>query len=147
MPDQRHSGLGRLRGLVPTWRRWKMRKNTAIFKGQADGHGQEMLEKEFNVALGSAVGQHLPLSCPWRVGILQVQMRSAQPTRSSMTCSQARLLELRGDPSCGWEHLQINMAAHLCKLQRSDLCLEDLMVCSSKPKCFARGLFHHCLHG
>ena len=124
-----------------------MRKNTAIFKGQADGHGQEMLEKEFNVALGSAVGQHLPLSCPWRVGILQVQMRSAQPTRSSMTCSQARLLELRGDPSCGWEHLQINMAAHLCKLQRSDLCLEDLMVCSSKPKCFARGLFHHCLHG
>ena len=33
LPDQRHSGLGRLRGLVPT-RRWKMRKNTAIFKGQ-----------------------------------------------------------------------------------------------------------------
>lgn len=54
----------------------------------------------------------------WRVGILQVKMRSTQPTRSSMTCSQARLLELRGDPSCGWEHLQINMAAHLCKLQR-----------------------------
>ena len=91
-------------------------KNRAIFKGQADGHGQEM-----------------PMA-GWDSG--------ADENHST----NEKFYDMLPGKAAGtqrWPKLWLGASAD----QHGCTPLQAAKTSSSKPKCFARGLFHHCLHG